>query len=113
MNTSEAIARYLTLTRETLPEVAGDRGWPIRNDHCFQRVVLDTVSGGVWYDHIARPAYRHMTADQLGRAIALSEDILSGDADLDALNARSIALRRARNSSRPCPAEPLQKTLDV
>lgn len=57
MTTSDAsVARYLTLTRDTLPGLARDRGWPVVNDHCCQRIILDHISGGVWYDHIARPA---------------------------------------------------------
>lgn len=91
----EAIARYLHLTKDVMPTLARnpDRAWPVVNDHCFQRIVLDAVSGGVWYDHIARPAYRNMTTDQAQRAVKLCEDIITGDADIAALNRQSLDFR--------------------
>ncbi|MEO0939086.1 MAG: hypothetical protein AAFY38_13110 [Pseudomonadota bacterium] len=76
-----------------MPDMARGRGWPVVNDHCFQRIVLDHVAGGVWYDHIARPAYRHLTADQAARAARLAEDIIAGRADLHALNRQSLSWR--------------------
>ncbi|MDT7933262.1 MAG: GCN5-related N-acetyltransferase [Sphingomonadaceae bacterium] len=102
-------ARWLELTRSVLPAVAGPRGWPIRLDHCFQRVLLDCAFGGVWYEHVAgRPAYRAAPVDALARAVALGERVAAGRADLAALNARSLAWRgrggglgRARRAQRP------------
>jgi hypothetical protein len=46
------------LTRTVMPALArtSKHHWPVRNDHCFQRIVLDTIYGEVWGDHIARPA---------------------------------------------------------
>ena len=86
--------RWLALTRETLPALAGARGWPVSADHCFQRILLDHAVGGCWYDHVAgRPAYRHLAGDALARAVALGEAVAAGGADLDALNARSLAWR--------------------
>lgn len=82
------------LTRDTLPGLAAARGWPIRNDHCFQRVLLDVACGARWYDHIAgRPAYRAASDAQLERAVALAEAAVAGDADLAALNRTSLAFR--------------------
>ncbi|WP_343346227.1 RNA 2',3'-cyclic phosphodiesterase [Sphingomicrobium sp. XHP0239] len=37
--------RWSELTREELPACAAERGWPIRFDHCFQRVLLDNAVG--------------------------------------------------------------------
>jgi len=67
--------------------------WPVRNDHCFQRIVLDTVCGGVWYDHLNRPAYKNMTVQQLEHAVKLCDRIIAGDADIAALNAQSLVWR--------------------
>ncbi|MEM7732866.1 MAG: hypothetical protein AAF280_08815 [Pseudomonadota bacterium] len=91
----DAVARYLHLTKEVMPALAkdGNRSWPVVNDHCFQRIVLDAVSGGVWYDHIARPAYRNMTAEDATRAVTLCEDIIAGNADIEALNRQSLMFR--------------------
>jgi hypothetical protein len=93
---SDAHRVWLTLTRETLPALAAERAWPVRADHCFQRILLDNACGGRWYDHIAgRPAYAHAGEAILQRAIALGEAAIAGTADLAALNRRSLAWRRA------------------
>nr|WP_223176570.1 GCN5-related N-acetyltransferase [Sphingomonas hominis] len=77
-----------------MPALAMKRGWPVRNDHCFQRILLDNVVGGVWYDAIPRrPAYRHVDAALLTRAVDLGEAVLAGSADLAALNRQSLAWR--------------------
>ncbi len=88
-------ARCLHLTRVTLPDLAVTRGWPIRADHCFQRILLDHAVGGCWYDHVTgRPAYRYADPGALTRAIALGEAAFAGEADMAALNRQSLAWRR-------------------
>ncbi|WP_415919000.1 hypothetical protein [Tateyamaria sp. SN6-1] len=89
------VREYMHLTRETLPDMAGrlETDWPVVNDHCFQRIVLDTISGGVWYDHIQRPAYKNLTFQQAKDAVALCHAISSGSADLYALNLQSLRWR--------------------
>ena len=87
-------ARWLALTRETLPALAPMRGWPVRADHCFQRILLDNALGGRWYDHVAgRPAYRHLDDAALARAVALGEAAAAGEVDVALLNRRSLAWR--------------------
>ena len=86
--------RWLTLTRETMPSLAAARGWPVRSDHCFQRILLDNATSGEWYDAILqRPAYRHADAAVLACAIDLGEAVIAGSADLAALNRQSLAWR--------------------
>ena len=88
-------AEWLAWMRERLPQVARDRpDWPIRLDHCFGRVVLDAVYGRPWREAVAAPAWRHMDAAALRGAVALARDIAEDRADLPALNARSLAMRR-------------------
>lgn len=90
---------WLHLTRERLPAASRPMGWPIFEDHCFQRVLLDNACGGVWYDHIiGRPAYRCASDRQLTTALSLGEDALEGRVDLPTLNAQSLAWRRARQA---------------
>ena len=86
------------LTKEVLPLMARSDNlkWPIQEDHCFQRIVLDTICGGVWYDHLSRPAYKHLTDDQLQRAVDLCQSIVSGQVDLHKLNQQSLAWRKKR-----------------
>lgn len=89
------VTRYIHLTRTVMPKLAlGEkRYWPVRNDHCFQRIVLDTICGGVWYEHIARPAYKHLSQSQASAAVQLCEQIIADEIDLALLNQRSLAWR--------------------
>ena len=94
MRREERERLWLALTRDTLPALSRERGWPVHADHCFQRILLDHACGGRWYDHIAaRPAYRHAGDDVLERAVALAQAVIAGTADLAALNRRSLAWR--------------------
>ena len=91
----DPVARYLHLTREVMPRLAraGQVTWPVREDHCFQRIVLDAVVGDVWYAHLARPAYKHLSLAQARRAVALCEGIIDGSVDVHALNRASLRYR--------------------
>lgn len=86
--------RWRDLVQRDLPARAANRpDWPIRADHCFARVILDSVCGRPWRDVIAAPAWRNIDADTLTRAIAVALAILDGSADLHALDAQSLAWR--------------------
>lgn len=90
-------SRWLTLTRDILPDLAHERRWPVDQDHCFQRILLDNACGGIWYEFIAaRPAYRHATDEVLARAVDLAQACMDGSHDLTTLNRRSLDWRRAR-----------------
>ncbi|MBM2577715.1 GCN5-related N-acetyltransferase [Jannaschia sp. Os4] len=97
MDRADLEARWLDLTRREMPAAAGARGWPVRFDHCFQRILLDHATGGPWYDAIPRrPAYRHAPDGVLRAAIAAGEAALAGEADLHALNRASLDGRGKR-----------------
>lgn len=100
-------ARWLDLTRREMPALALARDWPVRADHCFQRILLDNAFGGVWYDHVAgRPAYTHADPTALAAAVALGEAVIAGKADLAELNRRSLAWRGKR-PSKPGGGDPM------
>ena len=85
---------WLTLTRKVLPSLASERKWPVRFDHCFQRILLDNAFGGRWYDFVGqRPAYAHAPDDALARAVALGEAAQDGTVDLANLNRKSLLWR--------------------
>ena len=94
-NTDRLISTYMHLTKEVLPSMArSDRtDWPVSEDHCFQRIILDQVCGGVWYEHLGCPAYKHLTEDQAQRAVELCRDIVDGQVDLKQLNQQSLIWR--------------------
>ena len=85
--------RWFALTRDRMPALAGARDWPVRFDHCFQRILLDNAVGGHWADEIPAPAYRNAPDEVIERAIALGEAVLAGREDLRELNANSLAWR--------------------
>ena len=89
------VCEYLHLSSEVLPALARSlqRNWPVSADHCFQRIVLDHVCGGVWYEYLDRPAYKNLTKDQARRAVKLCEDIVDGHLDLEKLNQQSLIWR--------------------
>ena len=93
--TADLVSQYMVLTKEIMPDLArtSHTHWPVRNDHCFQRIVLDAVCGGVWYDHLLRPAYKNLTHDQAKNAVDLCNNIISGDSDLVVLNKQSLKWR--------------------
>ena len=89
------INTYRHLTKEILPSIAQNdrRDWPVSEDHCFQRIVLDTICGDAWYGHLDSPAYKHLTDDQAKRAVELCQEIVDGRADLHQLNRQSLIWR--------------------
>lgn len=85
---------WLTLYRETLPHAARQKlDWPVEADHCFARLLLDNAVGQYWRDVIKPPAWRHTPLPVLQRAIDLGDAILTGDADIWALNDASLVMR--------------------
>ena len=96
--TADLVSRYLVLTKEIMPHLArrSHPHWPVCNDHCFQRIVLDNLCGGVWYDWLPRPAYKNLTHDLAAKAVDLCNKIILGDIDLVVLNEQSLKWRGKR-----------------
>jgi len=90
------VDEWFELTRDTMPRLARERGWPVRFDHCFQRILLDNAVGEKWTGAIASPAYRNATDAQLRQAIVLGREAVDGEADLSELNRRSLVWRGKR-----------------
>jgi hypothetical protein len=100
LNEREALeAQWLELTRLSLPGVALSRKWPIVNDHCFQRVLLDNACNAHWATVITgKPAYRHAPDATLRAAVELGMAVLAGTQDITILNNRSLVWRRQQGS---------------
>lgn len=90
--TADLISQYMVLTKEIMPQMVRDGAvnWPVRNDHCFQRIVLDNVCEGPWIAHLPRPAYKSLSHEQAVRAVQLCEDIVANRVDLHDLNRKSL-----------------------
>lgn len=86
--------RWRTLVDHDLPEAADhNKDWPVYLNHCFARILLDNAVGQYWRDVIAPPAWKTTPLPVLQTAIDLGEAILSGDADIWALNDASLKMR--------------------
>lgn len=88
--------RYRDTVFRDLPAAAREgEGWPVTEDHCFARIVLDAVFEDVWYDHVdGEPAYEHLSPAELRRAISVAEAMLErGPAHAAALNRASLRYR--------------------
>lgn len=75
---TEAVRRFKQLTEHDLPALAKVQHWPIHFDHCFKRICLDWAVGGVWYEHVPRPAERHLHGEALRRAVCCAEELVAG-----------------------------------
>jgi hypothetical protein len=88
-------AHWLDLTRRVLPGMAQAARWPICLDHCFMRVCLDHAIGQPWHERVRRPAIRHLSDDELRRAVGIAEHVAADPAVLPGLNKQSLAWRKA------------------
>ena len=89
-----------TLYKEILPGFAKQKDpvqetWPVHLDHCFARIILDNTIGetGPWTDYLKAPAVKNMSVEQLKAANLLAQMICNGQADLVALDEKSLQLR--------------------
>ena len=98
VNRWNLVEAYLHLTKKVLPTLAqsGGKQVHVREDNYFQRIILDTICGDVWYAHLDRPAYKNLTHDQAQRAVNLCREIAEGRADLQQLNNQSLIWRSKR-----------------
>jgi hypothetical protein len=98
------LARYRELVLAELPRRAREQGWPVTEDHCFGRIVLDGAVGGRWYDVLDRrrsPAFEQLDDGQLARAVELAERMLAEGVPLVLdLDARSLTWRGKRPKRR-------------
>lgn len=92
---------WTELYSKTLPNLARVRDpaqpkWPVNFDHCFARIILDNTIGEgqeQWDTRLKRPPIKHMSGEQLKRAIDLAERIRDGKEDLVALDLQSLETR--------------------
>jgi hypothetical protein len=89
---------YLRKVTKELPAKAQTSdGWPITDDHCFARVVLDNIFEDEWSHHISRsPAYKQLSEAQLQAAITIADRMLTnGRPAVEELNDRSLHWRQS------------------
>lgn len=105
---------WRTLVDVTLPKAARMHpNWPVYRNHCFARILLDNACGIMWREAIEPPAWRNTPLPVLQTAIDLGDSVLMGDADLWALNDRSLILRgKAPHGKKPASRRPRRTPKD-
>lgn len=100
MSLNDLRASWTTLYKHTLPTLAISKSpvqkrWPVHIDHCFARIILDSVIGvdAPWTAKLRAPAWKNMSVEQLKDAIDVGQQIALGALDLAELDDKSLALR--------------------
>lgn len=76
------------------PQIAVKYNWPIRFDHCFRRVLYDTLCQDKWDKHIASPAINNMTPTQLQDCVTICRSIVWKPETMIELNNLSLGYRK-------------------
>jgi len=86
---------FLKLTQEVLPRAATGADWPVRYDHCFQRVCYDNAYGDVWYQFVDdSPAYKNIEDQALLKATLFAVHMWkNGEEAVERLNQKSLYWR--------------------
>jgi hypothetical protein len=90
---ADQLTEWFDLTERRLPALAKRKKWPIRFDHCFQRVLLDNAVQGCWYDHFEKPAWKHAPPEILARAILVGQRAEAGRERMHLMNDQSLVWR--------------------
>ena len=97
---SDLRAEWKSIYSKTLPSLALSKSptqevWPVHRDHCFARIILDSVTGygKPWTSRLKSPAVKNMSPEQLRRCVSLGHAIAEGREDLSSLDAQSVEAR--------------------
>ena len=108
MSLNDLRATWTTLYKHTLPSLAISKSpvqerWPVHIDHCFARIILDSVIGqdAPWTTKLKAPAWKNMSVEQLRTAIDVGQNIARGKINLAELDDRSLVLRGKTKSRGP------------
>jgi hypothetical protein len=92
--------RLLKAWEETIQRLVeksqGVGGYPVKEDHCFKRILLDHICGGVWYEKISKPAKAHMSLEQLEGGIEAGRQMLENPERSWKWNRESLEWRREK-----------------
>ena len=97
-------AEYKDLINHQLPKRARahnqshqDRSkrYPVHLNHCFGRIILDTLFNDCWYRHLNKntPAFRQLNQAQLQQAIQIAKRLLESPEQTRELNTQSLQHR--------------------
>ena len=94
---------YLQLVNVILPSIAVAKGFPVHLNHCFQRICLDNLFGGCWYDFLIVgkiAAYKQLDVTQLQQLTNITQSLVDRDCNhINLLNQQSLQWRKSRRNS--------------
>ncbi len=100
MPTSEKLAASRAhlrhLANVAFPEAASAGGYPVHLNHCFLRIVYDTVFEAKWNTVLPKgrgAAVDRLSPKQLEQAVKIGEAIIADPALCAELNSQSLAYR--------------------
>jgi len=82
---------YLLYVNIILPKLDSD--YPVRENHCWARIILDHVCGCAWRDVVEAPAYLNLSQIQLRKAIDTAKAIIGDPRYAHQLNQQSLRYR--------------------
>lgn len=82
---------YLFLINERLPS---EIDYPVKNNHCFARIILDYISGCKWDTKLTKPGYKQLTEAQLFLAVTRMKRWITNRNTLIADNIQSLKYRQ-------------------
>ena len=94
MTSKDEITYYVEFV---FPSLSIKHKWPIRFDHCFRRVIYDTLCQDRWDKHITKPAINNMTPAQLADCLTICRSIVYKPETLLELNNLSLSYRNGRS----------------
>lgn len=86
---------WLDLINNQLPQLAKNYPLPIKHNHCFARCIFDNIFNQPWNYIIDKPAYKHISDQQLEIAIIMAEQILKTPSFINHLNHNSLQMRNS------------------
>jgi hypothetical protein len=88
---------YIELTNEAMPSIATNKRRPLRFNHCFQRIILETLFQDCWHNHLDRssriPTYKQLTKPRLLQAMDIVQQMISSPETIKEYNCNSLTYR--------------------
>ena len=79
--------------------------YPVEEDHCFARILLDCLFKDCWYNHLKKPATKHLNLEQRGQLLALGEELLQNPSKSFEMQKNSLRWRgKIKNCLSALPA---------
>lgn len=90
----EALNDYFN---EVFPRLAEKYNWSVQFNHCFRRIVYDTLFQDKWSNHIEGPVINNMTDIQVNDCLTICRSIVWKPDSIIELNNQSLKYRKRKH----------------